>query len=640
MLKSPYLFAIGILVTLLNWTGTAKAYENDLGLSFALPSAQQQPATDKSSAQAADSPISQIEKSAEQKAIQHPEKASERTSEQPEQLAADRDLIRYQESLPPITEALPASESVPAKSSHQKGPKGQKDNIGLSFADNSLQMPAETDSQATQKGTDRDDTAEANAATEIPVEFPIESLSSKPSEPPSSLIAQQPTDPAYNTLGLDDWIFDGGSGSLVARTVGSAEGTRMSDGGRTPAYYGHTDPGNGVWNLGTFSYQHGASTPEEADEKQLSRLRNQGLQLEEKAAGLGVKLSLEAKLNGIDLANQAPLAALDRGGYIERLAEANRLGMRGQKAILWARTYAYIDPDTQTWNAPGLGNNVHSISRDQERRAFAISRALQAYDPSGAVSADSLASDSLASDSLASTVIAADEPLVAGAETPTSDLSDSSLSAQTEAYVALSFGLPPTDAEVLTSITPPASPVEVSVEALPNSRPIDLAFQPADAALGEALAGGEVSESAQDGTVGPTLFGMEEDEYSESAKQTAAESDTSIEAIFDIPDEANSSAPVEEQREETDRRASLSEGLTGQPSQPLVAEKLAERNEPSAVESSGSISQPDITVTDTEAIAPTDLALPAGPIKPEEKSNQPAHRELLWRNEDKIIRQK
>ncbi|WP_121970697.1 hypothetical protein [Leptolyngbya sp. BC1307] len=612
MLKSPYLFAIGILVTLLSWTGTAKAYEDNLGLSFALPSARQQPATDKSSAQASSSPIPQIEQSVEQKAVQ--------PLEQPTQQAADEELIRYQESLPPITGTLPESEPVPAKISHQK------DSIGLSFANNSVQMPAETDSRAIQKGTDRDDTAEANAATEIPVEFPTGNISNKPSEPPSELIAQQPADPAYNTLGLDDWIFDGGSSSLVARTVGSAEGTRMSDGGRTPAYYGHTDPGNGVWNMGTFSYQHGASTPEEADEKQLSRLRNQGLQLEEKAAGLGVKLSLEAKLNGIDLANQAPLAALDRGGYIERLAEANRLGMRGQKAILWARTYAYIDPDTQTWNAPGLGNNVHSISRDQERRALAISRALQAYDPNGAVSADSLAS----------TVVSTDEPLVVTAETTANDLREPRLSAQTDAYVALSFGLPPSDAEVLASIAPPAAPVE----ALPNSSQIDLAFQPADADSGEALEGGEVLESAQDVTVAPTLFGMEEDEYDDSVDQTAAESDASIEAIFDIPGEASSSAPIEEQREETDRRASLSEGLTGHPSQPLVAERLAESDEPSAVESSGDVSPTDIEVTDTEAIAPTNLALPAAPIKTEEKSNQPARRELLWRNEDKIIRQK
>ncbi len=618
MLKSPYLFAIGILVTLLSWTGTAKAYEDNLGLSFALPSARQPPATDKSSIQASSSPIPQIEQSVEQRAVQ--------PSEQPEQQAADKDLIRYQESLPPITETLPESEPVPAKSS------GQKDSIGLSFADNSVQMPAETDSQAIQKGTDRDDTAEANAATEIPVEFPTGDISSKPSEPPSELIAQQPADPAYNTLGLDDWIFDGGSGSLVARTVGSAEGTRMSDGGRTPAYYGHTDPGNGVWNLGTFSYQHGASTPEEADEKQLSRLRNQGLQLEEKAAGLGVKLSLEAKLNGIDLANQAPLAALDRGGYIERLAEANRLGMRDQKAILWARTYAYIDPDTQTWNAPGLGNNVHSISRDQERRALAISRALQAYDPNGEVSASSLA----ASD------VAADESLALAVETPTAnDLREPRLSAQTDAYVALSFGLPPSDAEVLASIAPTAAPVEEApVEAVPNSSQIDLAFQPADAALGEALEGGEVLESDQDVTVVPTLFGMEEDEYDDSVDQTAAESDASIEAIFDIPGEANSSVPTEEQRENPDRQVSLSEGLTGQPSQPLVAERLAESDEPSAVESSGGISPTDIKMTDTEAIAPTNLALPASPIKTEEKSNQPAHRELLRRNEDKIIRQK
>ena len=63
-------------------------------------------------------------------------------------------------------------------------------------------------------------------------------------------------------------LFHGGSNSLVARAVGNAEGTRTPDGGYTAAYYGHVDPGNHKWNLGSFSYQHGAKSPADADAKQ------------------------------------------------------------------------------------------------------------------------------------------------------------------------------------------------------------------------------------------------------------------------------------------------------------------------------------------------------------------------------------
>ena len=182
-----------------------------------------------------------------------------------------------------------------------------------------------------------------------------------------------------NISALDDWIFEGGSNSLVARTVGSAEGTRRWDGRKTMAYYGHVDPGNGVWNQGTFSYQHEAASPEEADEKQLRRLKRQERQLKEKAIQWQVPMSIEIRLNGLDLANQAPLAALDKGGYIERLAEAYREGKSGEQAIAWARTQAYFDPDKQAWDAPGLGNNHYSIRRDQERRMAAIDKALRAY---------------------------------------------------------------------------------------------------------------------------------------------------------------------------------------------------------------------------------------------------------------------
>jgi hypothetical protein len=176
-------------------------------------------------------------------------------------------------------------------------------------------------------------------------------------------------------------LFQGGPDSLVARAVGSAEGTRTPAGDRTPAYFGHVDPGNGVWNLGSFSYQHGARSPEEADNRQLQRLQQQTQVLQRKAAALNLQLTAEELINGIDLANQAPAAALDRESYLDWLQQARSLGMEGQDAIVWARTRAFIDPDTQRWNAPGLGNNLYSITRDQERRAQAVAAALEIADP-------------------------------------------------------------------------------------------------------------------------------------------------------------------------------------------------------------------------------------------------------------------
>ncbi|MEL7313709.1 MAG: hypothetical protein AAFN08_02015, partial [Cyanobacteria bacterium J06559_3] len=196
----------------------------------------------------------------------------------------------------------------------------------------------------------------------------------------------KPAQEAFSSAEIIGQIFQGGVESLVARAVGSAEGTRTPEGHKTPAYFGHLDPGNGVWNLGTFSYQHNARTPEEADTQQLHRLQSQSRSLKQKALAHNITLSLEELLNGIDLANQAPQAALDREGYIEWLAEARRLGMTGPDAIVWARTRSFIDPDTQRWNAPGLGNNIHSISRDQSRRVDAIARAVAAR----ALPADSL----------------------------------------------------------------------------------------------------------------------------------------------------------------------------------------------------------------------------------------------------------
>ncbi|MGA7937008.1 MAG: hypothetical protein WCA35_25870, partial [Kovacikia sp.] len=192
------------------------------------------------------------------------------------------------------------------------------------------------------------------------------------SPPPSAAPAATSTD-----------LFAGGSDSLVARTVGHAEGTRTPDGSKTRAYQGHVDPGNGVWNLGSFSFQHcreyNCSTPEQADEHQLKRLQGQSEKLEQKTAALGIAMSLLEELNGIDLANQAPLAALGTPGYADWLKKARDKGLTGSEAVLWARVQSYWDPNRNSWNAPGLGNSEDRITHDQNRRLMAIAGALDIY---------------------------------------------------------------------------------------------------------------------------------------------------------------------------------------------------------------------------------------------------------------------
>lgn len=209
---------------------------------------------------------------------------------------------------------------------------------------------------------------------------PFQAPTLPPPDRPSPVPAkptQQPPAAKNSEFTLTD-LFEGGSDSVVAIAVGNAEGTRSPNGKPNQAFYGHSDPGNGVWNLGTFSYQHGANSPEEADGKQLQRLKKQSQVMQDQATAMGIKLTLEETLNGIDLANQAPKAVLDREGYVAWLAKAHAMGLNGQDAILWARVQSFIDPNTQQWNAPGLGNTADSITHDQQRRMQAIAKAIDA----------------------------------------------------------------------------------------------------------------------------------------------------------------------------------------------------------------------------------------------------------------------
>ncbi|ASC71279.1 hypothetical protein XM38_022310 [Halomicronema hongdechloris C2206] len=160
-----------------------------------------------------------------------------------------------------------------------------------------------------------------------------------------------------------------------------------------------------------------AATPEAADAQQLARLRQQAATLRRRAETQQVSLSLMAELNGLDLANQSPSAALGPVGYVERLKQAQDLGMPEAEAIVWARTRAFLDPDTQRWNAPGLGNTVQTISRDQARRHDAIAQVLAHWSESTPMALDESPGTPTASpptEAMADIVLTVDLPSIHG----------------------------------------------------------------------------------------------------------------------------------------------------------------------------------------------------------------------------------
>lgn len=108
--------------------------------------------------------------------------------------------------------------------------------------------------------------------------------------------------PPVVPLEVTDWVLQ--------RAIGRAEGTRDVNGNPNKAWYGHTDPGwqGRCQNIGSFSYQHCANNPEEADRKWLNVLRNTAEPyLQSKAVEkFGYPLSSSALVVGLDAWTQSP----------------------------------------------------------------------------------------------------------------------------------------------------------------------------------------------------------------------------------------------------------------------------------------------------------------------------------------------
>lgn len=575
MLKSPFLFAVSVLIALVQWTGVAKAEELKFGLSFELPP---------------------VEAHTTVMEMRSPSPLPESVPTTP----AHTEIAYRAEALPPLANVEP---SVAVSSS---------DPIGLSFAEDTLTLETLANGSTSQPETFQEST------TGLLFDETTDLLSSQSAEYETSGVEGD----WGTTIGLDE-LFENGTHSLVAHTVGSAEGTRQSDGRLTQAYYGHVDPGNGVWNLGTFSYQHEANSPEEADEKQLQRLKRQGVELEAQADKHGFTLSLEEKLNGLDLANQAPLAALDRGGYIDRLAQAKRLQMAPNEAILWARTHAYIDPDTRQWNAPGLGNDVNSISRDQDRRMVAISNALNAYNPAG-IGESSLANAAGASlpanrlDSQANRLAA---------------LGSSEIAQHVLSEIEVSFGLPPVDVEA-SSIG-----VAVTEQPLPSERDRKVTVAASDVNDHQPIANADESApvvaSADIGfdllPTGPLAAIATEQAVGTSTEESNTE-ESNTEAIG--TEESNAEEiHVEEEVALTTTAAASENSLN---TEPEVTSKLQdllsgipERN----------VSTPDKTEETNESSLANASEINSA-AEPEAAEPEAVERPSLWHTEDKIVQTK
>ena len=172
-------------------------------------------------------------------------------------------------------------------------------------------------------------------------------------------------------------IIKGSAGNLddnfITLAIGNAEGTRTPDGGYNASYYGHTDPGNGAANIGSFSYQvyqGGASTPEQADALQLRRLNN--ALADANAKGFTPENQAEL-INFLDLWNQAPRAA---ESFPARLQQAKAQGLRGDAAILKARVDSFRT-SSGAISASGFGHSESRLRADQQRRMDAMNRVLK-----------------------------------------------------------------------------------------------------------------------------------------------------------------------------------------------------------------------------------------------------------------------
>lgn len=275
-----------------------------------------------------------------------------------------------------------------------------------------------TTASSTQEQTSPSTTTPKTAVVQSIVPLPAQEVAFKASTPAasSSTVAKSlPTPPKVNlqaTLKAYDALFATPT-SLGMLAIGSAEGNYRVYAKestlyvqQTPAYFGHTDPGNLTWgekvtNYGPCSDQgRSQGNIAQAEAWCVARSRSQlPTHLQDLAqVGIDPNISLEAVLNTADLYNQA--SPIHSRRFPEALAIAHRGGLSGVEAYAWARTASfYLDENNKlnvergTNRATGLLGicQRHSpgitqwdcVYRDQMRRVQEITEVVDHYRRAG-----------------------------------------------------------------------------------------------------------------------------------------------------------------------------------------------------------------------------------------------------------------
>ncbi|MEL6319106.1 MAG: hypothetical protein AAFQ57_00445 [Cyanobacteria bacterium J06626_14] len=206
---------------------------------------------------------------------------------------------------------------------------------------------------------------------------PPSSYSEKP-----SVLRELPPPPSRPSQDIVlDALFQGGHNSMVAIAIGLAEGTRLLDGRKTFTYYGKThhsesNASEPEWKVGTFALSGEFESPEAADSHYLDYLYRHTVLLHQQATEKNVQWNREIQLNAIDVVHQRVEAASADGGYIDRLHQAQAMGLESSEAILWARTRSVLASSSERWNASETTDSVQVIMNEQMRRQEAIAQFL------------------------------------------------------------------------------------------------------------------------------------------------------------------------------------------------------------------------------------------------------------------------
>ena len=186
-----------------------------------------------------------------------------------------------------------------------------------------------------------------------------------------------------------------GSTVLAAVVIGHAEGNIDKNGNPRPAYYGHTDPGDKLWNIGSFSRANArfpksppARSPQEADQMHLKTLQSDlgkftnALQ----KAGLDPE-NVWLQSTYFDALNQAGGDIANKMLEPKQLEYVRKNGVTPETIKEW-RMRGFINRETgQRWirqsgrmKGVPLGSSFKTeaaLSHDQQRRADAVAEILK-----------------------------------------------------------------------------------------------------------------------------------------------------------------------------------------------------------------------------------------------------------------------